>query len=104
MADAILRRAKYPDERLVIAWDFIDDLDADDSLKAVGATDSRVKATNQAGTDVSTTVLEGAVVFETQLRVILKAGAAGDDLLIRFIGETTLGSQFERVVSVRVRA
>lgn len=104
MADATLGRAKYPDEIFVIAWDFVDDLDPDDSLKAVGATDTRVEATDADGEDVTADVLEGAIVFETQLRVRLKGGAAGDDLLIKFIGETNQGSQFERVVAVRVRA
>lgn len=101
MADAYLGRPKYPDERFSIAWDFIDDLDADDSLDEA---ECSVEAENQDGDDLTVTVLEGDNVFETQLRVTLKAGTAGDTIFVRFIGVTAAGSQFERVVLVRVRA
>lgn len=104
MVDAQLQRSKYPDEEFVIAWDFTDDLDTDESITDVAVDGTRVEAVDQDGDDVSDDVLEGANVFERQLRVRLKAGADGDNLAVRFIAVTSAGSQFERVVAVRVRA
>lgn len=100
MADATLGRPKYPDEEFSIAWDFEDDLVDDEALDE---NECEVTAVNQDGDDLTATVLEGDNVFETQLRVRLKNGTAGDDLFVRFAGVTDAGSTYERVVLVRVR-
>lgn len=98
--DETVGRYKRPSERFPIAWDFVDDIAADDSL----ATQAVTAIDETTGADVSSTLLAGAAISGTEVAVVVQAGTDGHNYRVTFKATTSDGYVFWRVVRMLVRS
>jgi hypothetical protein len=97
--DAILSRAKRPSEEFRLGWDFVDDIEAGDTLLAQEV--KCLKASD--GSDVTATMIESPSLDGTTVLAQVQGGTAGETYHVRFQATSTAGDKWQRVVSLRVR-
>ncbi len=93
---------KYKYESFMIGWDFTNDLDSGETPVLVT---SIVTATNSAGTDVSSTILDSITKTVTGNKLLIACQAGSRDFSpyeIVFKCVTTSGNQFEGIVTLNV--
>jgi hypothetical protein len=97
--DGAVSRRKKTNEEFRISWDFVNDLEAGDSIatQAVTARDSD-------GVDVTGTFLQSPAIQGTKIVVQVQGGVSGKDYTVAFKATTTQGDVFDRTVLVQVRA
>ena len=93
---------KYKYETFEIGWDFTKDLDTGETPSLIPST---VTATDCAGTDASTTVLDASTKIVTGNELLIACQAGSLDFSpyeIIFKCVTTSGNQFEGIVTLNV--
>jgi hypothetical protein len=98
--DKTIGRPKTPAEQFRIAWNFVDDLAAGDTV--LSQTITAIKVSD--ASDASATFLDTPLVASPEVSVTVKAGSAGEDYDVVIRATTATGEVFERVIRVPVRA
>lgn len=84
-------------------FDFSDDLTGDTTLKDIGA-GSTITAFNNAGTDVSATILSAKTRTNMTLIVTIGSVTEGEEYRVEFLGKgNTTNNIFIKVLEVRAR-
>ena len=79
-----------PNEIMPVSWDFAEELDSGEEI-----TDKTVKAYNKAGTDVTSTVIQGSVIADgdaTNSKIVVVLESMTDGERYRVVIETVVGA------------